>query len=289
MTQKRFDRTAAGNGIDIMFSFDTTGSMYPCLAEVKRKLDQMIRRLFDRIPGLRVGVIAHGDYCDRHSSYVLKMLDLTDNRDKIANFVRLVGQTGGGDSEECYELVLHEARSATWRAGRSRVLVLIGDDVAHGPRYPMNELRLDWENEAKMLNEARIQVYAVQCLNFSHADRFYTKVAEMTGGLRVPLDQFRHVETALLGIAYRQDSLEALSGYEQEVRKQGPLGHNVEDIFDILAGRARRARKGRSDGIIPVDPSRFQVFEVDDGEEPEIREFVESMGIRFEKGRGFYR
>lgn len=283
---KRTKKSKAAGGIDILFSFDTTGSMYPCLAEVRRKLSRLITRLFSKVPDLRVGIIAHGDYCDADETYVLQMLDLTSEQHAITDFVRTVGPTFGGDAEECYELVLHEARSARWRAKRSRVLVLIADDVPHGPRYRLNTMGLNWKNEAAMLAESDIQVYGVQCLNFRHADRFYSELAKITGGLHLRLDQFRHIERLLLGIACKQDSVETLEAYEQELRRQGPLGQNIEDMLDVLAGRRVKKRRKRADKLVPIDPSRFQVFDAEG--EPAIRDFVESMGIRFEKGRGFY-
>src|SRR5690242_17806038 len=46
--------------IELVFSFDTTGSMSKVLHEVRTKLKEMIRRLFADIPGIRIAIIAHG-------------------------------------------------------------------------------------------------------------------------------------------------------------------------------------------------------------------------------------
>ena len=92
-------KSAEFEGIDILVSFDTTGSMYPCLAEVRRKVSELVEKLFAKISGLRMGVIAHGDYCDQGRSYVIKMLDLTSDRRQIVEFVKNVGPTDGGDRE----------------------------------------------------------------------------------------------------------------------------------------------------------------------------------------------
>lgn len=98
----------------VVFSFDTTGSMHTCLTQARRSISETVKRLFKDIPDLKVGIIAHGDYCDAGDPYVTKILDLTDDEDKIVRFVNGVGATGGGDAEECYELVLREARTG-WR------------------------------------------------------------------------------------------------------------------------------------------------------------------------------
>jgi hypothetical protein len=58
--------------MEIAFSFDTTGSMYACLGEVRRQLQATIMRLKSDIPAIRIAVIAHGDYCDASWSYVTK-------------------------------------------------------------------------------------------------------------------------------------------------------------------------------------------------------------------------
>ena len=72
--------------------------------------------------------------------------------------------TGGGDWEECYELVFYEARTKlSWSPGTQRSLVMIGDAIPHKCSYPMNEMKLDWEKEAKKLSyELGVRVYAVQ-------------------------------------------------------------------------------------------------------------------------------
>src|SRR5690242_7283443 len=155
------------NAIEVVFSFDTTGSMYPCLTQVRRKIKGTVSRLMKEIPGMRIGIVAHGDYCDAGSSYVTKALDLTDDAAAICRFVERVGPTGGGDAPECYELVLHEARSFSWTPSYQKVLVLIGDDVPHGPAH--NPKRLDWRKEVDALGAMGIPVYGVQALGRAHA------------------------------------------------------------------------------------------------------------------------
>lgn len=64
--------------IEIVFSFDTTGSMYPCLTQVRRKIKNTVNRLLNEIPGIRIGIIAHGDYCDEKTTYITKILGASE-------------------------------------------------------------------------------------------------------------------------------------------------------------------------------------------------------------------
>jgi hypothetical protein len=57
------------SGTDICISFDTTGSMYPCLTQVRRNVNELITRLFNEVTDLNISIIAHGDYCDKGRPY----------------------------------------------------------------------------------------------------------------------------------------------------------------------------------------------------------------------------
>jgi hypothetical protein len=288
--------------IDVVISFDTTGSMYPCLTQVRRNINDTVRRLHDDIPNLRVGIIAHGDYCD--GPRAITKLDLTADIGAICRFVSTVQSTGGGDAPECYELALHEARSFSWSAGKNKALVLIGDDVPHPVGYPLDGYSgmsgrnaLDWRNELGLLVEAGIHVHAVQALGNMHATPFYTEVAKLTGGFHLPLHQFSHVNDLLLAICYKQSTDPAqFFNFEKEVQNAGRMDRGLHMVFTALGGRGAGTpggvyRKsaddvfGRAD-LAAVHPSRFQVLKVD--REVDISEFVSENGLVFKIGRGFY-
>ena len=278
--------------IDVVFSFDTTGSMYPCLTQVRRKVRETAERLYLEIPGIRVGIIAHGDYCDDHAgSYVIKTLDPTDDILKLINFVENVQPTGGGDAPECYELVLNQARSLPWRAGRAKVLVVIGDDVPHpvGYRYGSHNVKIDWRNELGLLLEAGINVYGVHAMPEyrRHSKQFYTEISQRTGGFYVTLDEFSLITDLVMAICFKQDGDAALQKYEEEVKAAGRMNRSAAKMFSNLTGRAPVVSFTMGTGkLAPVPPGRFQVLEVD--EDCDIKGFVLKQGLSFKKGRGFY-
>ena len=69
------------------------------------ELSSMVRSLVQQVPAIRIGLIAHGDYCDFRSSYVVKTIDLTSDVDQLVRYVKDVPQTGGGDSPEVYAVI----------------------------------------------------------------------------------------------------------------------------------------------------------------------------------------
>ena len=272
------------NAIEVVFSFDTTGSMYPCLTQVRKKIKSTVTRLMKEIPGMRIGVIAHGDYCDAGSTYVTKALDLTDDVEKICRFVERVEATGGGDAPECYELVLHEAQSLSWTPSYQKCFVLIGDDVPHGPGQ--NPKKLNWRDEVDKLAKKGIPVYGVQALGRKHATPFYRELAEKSGGFHLDLDQFSYITDLVLAICYKQSSDEKLASYEQEIVNQGRLDRSLNNLFNTMMKREKPVTTFAAADLHAVPPGRFQMLAVD--ADTPIKDLVVENGLRFKKGRGFY-
>lgn len=291
--------------IDVLFTFDTTGSMYPCLTQVRRNLRNTVEVLFDDIPNLRIGFIAHGDYCDANDprSYVTKSLNLTRDINKVLDFVTTVGKTSGGDTPECYELVLNQARTEIdWKSGRTKIIVLIGDDVPHGPEERQNYKHIDWRNELGLLLEAGIQVYGVHCMPGirRHSKPFYEEIAKKTGGFYLTLDQFSSIADLIMGICYKQKSDDEFVDFIKKVEKKGRLtrdlstsfktmakGKDIEIKVEVVVGKKKGKKYAyEEDGLRPVDSGRFQVIYVDD--EQRIDGFVRDQGLTFQRGRAFY-
>ncbi|BAZ38498.1 hypothetical protein NIES4101_44350 [Calothrix sp. NIES-4101] len=271
------------SSIEVVFSFDTTGSMYPCLTQVRRKIKETVQRLINEIPLIKIGIIAHGDYCDEGSTYVTKHFDLSADIEAICDFVMNVEATGGGDAPECYELVLHEAQSFSWSKSASKSLVLIGDDIPHAPAH--NPKKLNWRQEIKKLAEQEIMVYGVQALNRPHATPFYQELAEQSGGFHVNLDQFSYITDLFLAVCYQQSSNEQLQEYEKEIISEGRMSRGLSRIFNSMMKREGTSLYEAAD-LRAVSPGRFQILEVDNN--ISIKAFVLENGLTFKVGRGFY-
>jgi hypothetical protein len=186
-----------GDATEVVFCFDTTGSMSPCIAQVRDQIEATCEQMFEDIEGLKVGLIAHGDYCDGDN--VITTLPLTDDQQAIFKFIREAPDTGGGDAPECYELALHVAQTMGWSDAPGKIIVMIGDATPHPPTYAENTQNLDWEVEAQKLADMDVQVFPLMCLSGSS---FWPKLAEKFGTPLMKLGKFRESSEALLGAAY---------------------------------------------------------------------------------------
>lgn len=61
----------------------------------------MVERLIKDIPGIRIGLIAHGDYCDLDKA--IRTMDLSTDCQQLARFAMDTPSTSGGDSPEVSE------------------------------------------------------------------------------------------------------------------------------------------------------------------------------------------
>lgn len=265
--------------IEVLVSFDTTGSMYPCFNLVKKNVVAFIKELFGEVANLRIGVIAHGDYCDHGSTYVTKQHKLCDDPAELVSFVKDVGPTGGGDAAECYELILRKARDFSWSEGSKRVLVMIGDATPHDQHEAQNFMKLDWREELKLLKEYEIKVYGVQALGNRYATPFWKEISEKTGGFHLELDQFSDVADMISGICHQQAG--TLDQFEAKLKKRTYVSAAMRRAFGVLAGKKELVLEAKSETF-----GKYQVMDVP--YDCEIMKFVEDNGLIFQKGRGFY-
>jgi len=267
------------NYLDLCISFDDTGSMSSVRRQVRQKIKELLNNLKIDIPGLRIAMIIHNDYCD--SPNHIFTLDFTTDFNNIEKFINQYSPCGGGDAPECYELALHEARSFSWQSDK-RVMILIGDEVPHHVGYSLRGRVVntyDWVEETKGLNELGVNIYGVQALGDRASTNFYTTISRMTNGVKLDLSQFQHINTYINAIVYQQNG--QLDTY-QESDPTFKTNLSLKNMFRKLKGFDGSADIESSMTLL----SKFQMMKVED--EAEIRTFVENMGCTFRKGRGFY-
>lgn len=282
---------------EILISFDDTGSMHAIRARVRRNVSELLTRLFAADPDVRVGLVAHGDYVDdephraRSGYYLYKHHDLSNDARSLSNFVKEVGPTGGEGPFAAYEYVLNKARNFNWTEGKSKAVVLIGDEPPHDIHWSKGK-KLDWRNEAGILAKMGVQVFTVQALNKGYATSFYSELATMTKGYHLTLDQFDSISEILEAIAYKQISNDALTSFEERLLANGRMNRNLDRVFGTLSGRTPSVqskfsqRFGTVADLDTVDPSRFQAMVLD--RDASIQAFVNENHLKFEKGKGFY-
>ncbi|MFA5130583.1 MAG: hypothetical protein WC477_06785, partial [Patescibacteria group bacterium] len=114
----------------------------------------------------------------------------------------------------------------------------------------------------------------------------YEEIAKKTGGFYLTLEQFSSVTDLILACCFKQEGIEKVEGFAEELKKSGRMTRHMSGVIATLTGKKPVVVASSAVGLSPVPTGRFQVLGVD--VESPINEFVRSQGASFKKGRGFY-
>lgn len=187
------DASTTDGMLDMVIAFDTTGSMSAYINAVKTHVKELVPKLFSSNPDLRIGIVAFGDYCDMKSKddfgRAYQVLDLTDDENKIIQFINKAQDTFGGDGDEFYELVIKKITEETaWREGSTKAVLLIADAAPHKVGYSyegiVSNAQIDWRKEAEKASKLGIK-FDTMTIDPLHIE-WYKELSAMTNGVSVP-------------------------------------------------------------------------------------------------------
>jgi hypothetical protein len=125
-------RTTTPAATDVLFVFDTTGSMSGALSEAKAQATGVLTGLSGRLPNLRFGLAQVKDFGDDPVWRIEQ--PLTSDQAPVQTAIDRLSAFGGGDLPEAYGTALHESHHDTragWAPGAKHLVVLVADDVPH--------------------------------------------------------------------------------------------------------------------------------------------------------------
>ncbi|KAJ3274347.1 hypothetical protein HK104_004117, partial [Borealophlyctis nickersoniae] len=241
---------APAHHVQMAISFDTTGSMYSYLDEVKIFAKETINKVLslgsDKV---EMCIIAHGDYCDEHSSYLMVKSGFSSDVGYLVKFIEDVGRTGGGDMPEAYEYVLAKTLELEWQPEAQKSLIMIGD----APPHEDHQARYNWKEEVAKYAERGIKIYAIQCGGVHGASAFYEKMAEDTFGVHLDLKKVAEITDFVVAIAYAEGNPRMIVDYHESLKKKndGALSGSLTRLFAKISaktGVALPTPKRRRDG-----------------------------------------
>lgn len=128
-----FQRTVSElrkSGLEIVFVFDSTGSMTRMIDDTRSSISQMLAVLQALVPDARVGLVTFRDR-GRNERYLVQQIPLGFDFWRAVNFMQFVVADGGGDRPEDVRAGLRAAFAQDWRPTARRVVVLAGDAPPH--------------------------------------------------------------------------------------------------------------------------------------------------------------
>ena len=231
--------------LDMVIAFDTTGSMSAYIGAVRKEVSKLIPRLFKDNDDLRLGIVAFGDYCDMKNAQefgdAYRCIMPTNNENELVRFVTESKNTGGGDGDEFYELVIKRIVEETpWREDSTRVILLISDAAPHPIGYTYQNYvvdnQIDWRKEAEKAAAMKIKIDTVTITDES----WYKELSEITNGMSVPFESGYKTARLMEAAAWSRGSMKAREKFDkldeecvdEEMKKVYACYKKVRDKFD---------------------------------------------------------
>lgn len=213
--------------LDMVIAFDTTGSMRSYINSVKSHVNNLIPKLFKNSPDLRLKIVAFGDYEDKTSINVFgeayQVLEMTNSKNDLIEFVNKAEDTFGGDSDEFYELVIKKINEETdWRTDAKKSVLLIADDAPHKVGYRHHKLnganQIDWKVEAKTASKLGIQY---DTLKINYNALWLEELSKITNGVSLDFKNSNKTSEIIEGLAYARSSEASYHTTMKSVVKSG--------------------------------------------------------------------
>jgi hypothetical protein len=193
------------HGLDIVLTFDSTGSMGGEISQVKRQIERIGKTLLRLVPKARISICT---YRDAGSEFVARGLPLTGDLQQLQQFLADVQADEGGDLPEAvHEGLRWSIENNQFRGNARKVILLFGDAPPHR-QYHQTCLQLaaDFQRQHKGV------VSTVTCRRPVRLDEF-EEIAQMGGGEAFLTADERQIITQLMilvfGSQHRSKVLEA--------------------------------------------------------------------------------
>lgn len=209
------------DALDQVIAFDTTGSMASYIHDVRAHIKELVGNLFSDNPNLRIKIVAFGDYCDMigpdNFGIAYQETALTNNQNDLVKFVTEAKNTGGGDADEFYELVIKRIVEETpWRINAKKAVLFIGDCGPHpvGYTYPriITKAQIDWRKEAEKAAALNIQFDTLNC-GVGYQEIFYRPLSEITNGVNIPFKTSSKTKDAIFAATSVRGSTTSKASY----------------------------------------------------------------------------
>jgi hypothetical protein len=237
-----------GDGtLDLVLVIDATGSMHFAIGTVKAQMAKIVDVLSGRFEALRVGVVAYRTADG--PEFVAKGLPLTDDIEKVKDFLADLRSSGGG-GEAVYEGLREAVNNMHYAPDARKVVILVGDEPpAEGTMDKVRLTAADAKTEGVIIHTITMSETAWRYYEFNDPEGFerlkksgatdaemmktfvipaFKEMSDVTGGSAVPGTDARDIVKWLLALSSGDSS----------------LGKAADDVMGMEVKPAEEERKG---------------------------------------------
>ncbi len=187
-------QTMRRNGLDIVLTFDSTGSMQGEIDQVKNQIRRLGSTLLALVPKARISICT---YRDQGDEYVVRGLPLTSDLQEIETYLAGVHADAGGDTpESVHEGLRWSIQKNTFRPRARKVILLFGDAPPH-----REDLATCLRLASDFHGQGQGVVSTVTCRSARKLDEFM-EIADVGGGEAFVTADERQIMTQLMVLVF---------------------------------------------------------------------------------------
>lgn len=219
LVKKENRQTSFGKKLQVVFLFDTTGSMYPYYDLGRKQIGQIVLKVVEKHRQVKFCYLAyknHGDeteFFDGENPFFAS--SFTSDPEQIKLELEKVRNGGGGDGLTALECVFHHLNTKTeWLASATKIVVLIGDMPPHGVIDQIGKCPKEhnYQDEIAKMKAKGIKVYSVFCFEenslissrIQQVKNFFKDTASKTDGRYLELAEIEEIVDLLTGICMKE-------------------------------------------------------------------------------------
>ncbi|MCK5943020.1 MAG: VWA domain-containing protein, partial [Planctomycetes bacterium] len=226
------------SGLEIVFVFDSTGSMTRTILDTKNTIVEMCGVLRALVPDARIGLVTYRDRGGRED-YLVRQVPLDLDYWRASNFVQFVTAEGGGDRPEDVRAGLTAAFHQSWRPTAQRVIVLAGDAPAHSDdfKHLLRDVRAFAKNRRSFVHTL------ITSPERAGADtkKQFERIAEAGHGVCEPMQNRGRILQRVLTLAFGQQFDQDVDAVVQAVARERDRV-DVESLYLVRTAGPELAR-----------------------------------------------
>ncbi len=164
--------------LDLVFVFDTTGSMGDELAWLTKEFAGIVRQARRSAPGvsLRYGLVA---YRDEGDAYEVQNYGFTDQQRQMQSWLKRLNADGGGDYPEAADKAMQAAVNLDWRRGKGERIIF---HIADAPPHRQNAL--SYIRAAQVAAGQGVQIFGLGASGVGEESEYLMRQASILSGGR---------------------------------------------------------------------------------------------------------
>ena len=211
---RSFEKQVSGmrdSGLEIVFVFDSTGSMGNVIQATKDRIVRIANVLLELVPQTRIGMITYRDHGE-DESYLVRKVGLSRDFYRAINFMDTVYAAGGDDEPEAVHRALVEAVNMKWTASAKRLIILVGD----APPHKETERRIRALGE-KFSKNGRSHIHAMITRPSSsstvreNTERAFSQIARSGKGTAVKFEDEARILEEIMSLAFGRAEKQSLT------------------------------------------------------------------------------